>query len=409
MDYKFDKNISVDEFESFASTFSKAHFMQSKANMLLKQNQGYITHLLGVKENDELVGACLLLEKNLYGFIKYFYIPRGMIVDYNNKQLLSTFIKFIANYVREHNGVFLKIDPDIQLREIDDNGFEIVSDNNNYELFDYLVKLGFNHQGFNYDFESMQPRYTYRLDIDKNYDDIRKGMHQTTRNILNKDNVVKVYKSDIKDIDKFNDLMHQTSQRANFDCMGSDYYNKFYEYYCENNHCDLYFASVDMSTLKNKSKEKIENIKHDLNSNISDKKKKELVPVLAKLVKELNSYDNYEDKEYTLSCMMVVKYGDKVWTVHGGNSDLLRELNSNYYMYNEIIKDANKDGYKVVDFFGTTGRADKTNPIYGIHLFKKRMGGEYVEFVGEFDLVFNNIKYNIYKKYAPKLRKILRK
>ena len=65
--------------------------------------------------------------------------------------------------------------------------------------------------------------------------------------------------------------------------------------------------------------------------------------------------------------------------------------------YYTIIKDAYDAGFKIVDCFGTCGIAnpDKSNPIYGIHSFKKRLGGEYTEFIGEFDYVNKKLFYQI--------------
>ena len=107
--------------------------------------------------------------------------------------------------------------------------------------------------------------------------------------------------------------------------------------------------------------------------------------------------------------MITAKYQNKVWTVHGGNSDELRFLNANYWLYYTIIEDAVKDGYKIVDFFGTTGEPTPGNSVYGIHLFKKRLGGEYTEFIGEFDYVLNPLLYFAYTKVYPKIRRKLKR
>ena len=100
--------------------------------------------------------------------------------------------------------------------------------------------------------------------------------------------------------------------------------------------------------------------------------------------------------------------GDTVWTVHGGNASFLRGLNANYFIYYEIIKDAQKNGFHYIDFFGTTGDPKPENPIYGIHLFKKRLGGEYLEYIGEFDLITRPIYYRIFCTLIPFYRKIKR-
>ena len=83
-------------------------------------------------------------------------------------------------------------------------------------------------------------------------------------------------------------------------------------------------------------------------------------------------------------------------------------LNANYLLYYTIIKEAHDNGFKIVDCFGTCGIAnpDKSNPIYGIHSFKKKLGGEYIEFIGEFDFVVNKFLYFAYKKLIPIYRKI---
>ena len=76
-----------------------------------------------------------------------------------------------------------------------------------------------------------------------------------------------------------------------------------------------------------------------------------------------------------------------------------------------LLKDAYDNGYKVMDCFGTCGTAnpDKSNPIYGIHSFKKRLGGEYTEFIGEFDYVVKPIMYFLFTKLIPIYRNIVKK
>ena len=64
----------------------------------------------------------------------------------------------------------------------------------------------------------------------------------------------------------------------------------------------------------------------------------------------------------------------------------------------------------MIDFFGTSGNPNppKDNPIYGIHNFKKRLGGEYTEFIGEYDLVTNKLMYNLYNIIVPIRRKMVK-
>ena len=47
------------------------------------------------------------------------------------------------------------------------------------------------------------------------------------------------------------------------------------------------------------------------------------------------------------------------------------------------------------DFRGVSGDISPENPLYGLYRFKKGFGGEFTEFLGEFDLVL--------KPFAKKL------
>jgi peptidoglycan pentaglycine glycine transferase (the first glycine) len=60
------------------------------------------------------------------------------------------------------------------------------------------------------------------------------------------------------------------------------------------------------------------------------------------------------------------------------------------------------------DQFGTIGDINSNNPRYGLHIFKKKFGGDYVEFMGEFDLVTNKFMYFVFTKLVPIRRKLSR-
>ena len=62
-----------------------------------------------------------------------------------------------------------------------------------------------NISNFNKNFENNQPRYTFRLDLDRKWEDIYSGFHPTTRKILNKNNPfsLDVYKGSLDDLKDF--------------------------------------------------------------------------------------------------------------------------------------------------------------------------------------------------------------
>ena len=45
----------------------------------------------------------------------------------------------------------------------------------------------------------------------------------------------------------------------------------------------------------------------------------------------------------------------------------------------------------------------------GLHEFKKKFGGDYVEFIGEFDYVQNKFMYFVFTKLVPIYRNLVRR
>lgn len=413
---KFEEINNIEEYEEFVSNNSKAHFMQSYYWGEVMKNKHFIPHYVVLKDNEKIVASALMLQKKLINNYCYYYIPRGFILDYENYDLIKTFTEYIKKYVKKNKGIFVKIDPDIKLHDLDLDG-KVVGEKNNFKLLKYLNKIGYKHLGFYKSFTGEQPRYTFRLNLDRDWNDIYNGMHPTTRKILNKNNQynLNMYVGNINDIEDFYETMKETAQRENIKALPIDYYKNYYEILNKHNMSDLYVVKVKIKDLIDTYASKVKDIETKIeatNNNKNQKKKENLLNDLNKQLdkakKELEDIKKIEKEEITLSSIMTAKYKDKVWTIHGGNSTLLRELNSNYLLYHKIIKDAYDNGFKMIDFFGTSGEAnpDKSNPIYGIHNFKKRLGGEYTEFIGEFDLITNKFMYFIYKRLIPIYRKI---
>ena len=127
---------------------------------------------------------------------------------------------------------------------------------------------------------------------------------------------------------------------------------------------------------------------------------------------EIKKYEEYK-KEYgnviTLSAHMILEYGDKAWVLYAGNHNILTETYVNYNTYYEHLKFCKERGLKIYDQFGTIGDLSKDNPRLGLHEFKKKFGGDYIEFMGEFDYVIKPIYYFLFTKLVPIYRNIIKK
>jgi len=80
---------------------------------------------------------------------------------------------------------------------------------------------------------------------------------------------------------------------------------------------------------------------------------------------------------------------------------------ANYLIYEKQIRDAKNNGIEIFDVFGTIGNPNDNSNLVGLHDFKKKWGGEYTEFIGEFDYIINPVLYYMYVYIIPIRHKIV--
>ena len=147
----FIENVDKDKYENFVKNHSsKSHFLQSyEWGEFSKENKTvtpYYTALMDDKKN--IVATALLLQRKMpFGF-SYFYCPRGFVCDYSNKDVIKELTLEIKKFAKRKKALFLKIDPDVKLQQLDIDG-NVLDGNNNYELVSYLKSIGYKHLGYN--------------------------------------------------------------------------------------------------------------------------------------------------------------------------------------------------------------------------------------------------------------------
>ena len=110
------KNLDKETYDNYVKTHpTKSHFLQSLSwGEFAKVKKRLTPYYLGlIDENNNILGATLLLEKSLPLNYTYFYAPRGFVIDYEDKKLVQLMTKKVVEFVKNKKGIFLKIDPDI--------------------------------------------------------------------------------------------------------------------------------------------------------------------------------------------------------------------------------------------------------------------------------------------------------
>ena len=419
------QNIEKEKFDSFVKNHkTKSHFLQSLSwGELSKVKKNLTPFYLGlVDDENNIVAATLLLQKHLPMNKCYFYAPRGFVIDFKKKELLNTFTAKLVEFAKKHKAIFIKIDPDIIKQKT--NYLGETEENKDYDqIFNNIKSCGFKHQGYTKNFETMQPRYSFRIDLSQDLEEIKNHFSKTT-----KQRIAKSLKLDTevvigtkKDIPEFYHLMTLTETRKDFISYNEDYYQTLYEIFNgnENSKATLFLGKINITKTINSLEKNLKNINNQISilpidnlSKSSKAKLKELTRQKENTTNEIAKYKDYKKQygnEITLSAHMIIEYGDKAWVLYAGNHNILSETYVNYNTYFEHIKYCKNKGIRIYDQFGTIGDLSKDNPLIGLHEFKKKFGGDYVEFIGEWDYVTNPIMYFVFTKLVPLYRNIVKK
>lgn len=415
--------LEKDKYDSFVRNNKyKSHFLQSASwAELCKEKRGLTPYCLGLVEDNKILAATLLLKKNLPLGLCYLYSPRGYVIDFNDFKLLDKFTEELVKFAKEQKAIYLKLDPDIIWKRENYLGEVTLEEAKEQKIFKELKRLGYKHLGFTKNFETMQPRYTFRVDLNQDLETIESHFSKTTKQRIQKSLKLQteVEIGTEKDLPTFYHLMMLTESRKDFVSYKIDYYKTLYKLFNENDKATLFLGKVNLEktlkVLNDELKEVTEKINELPKENLSKSNKnklKELERQRDKTTEEIEKYEKYK-QEYgnviTLSAHMILEYGDKAWVLYAGNHNILTETYVNYNTYYEHLKFCKERGLKIYDQFGTIGDLSKDNPRLGLHEFKKKFGGDYIEFMGEFDYVIKPVYYFLFTKLVPIYRNIVKK
>lgn len=407
---KFVNNIEKSKYQSFTNCHKKSHFLQSyEWGQFCKRAKRQIPRYVGMEDNDgNLIASCLiLLRKTPFGF-SYGYAPRGFVLDYNNKEVIRKFTNYLKQYMKDNKIIYIKFDPDIKYQDIDDDGNKIDGGENNYELYNYMLSLGYKHTGFYKLYEGNQPRYTFRIDLKKPWEEIEAKFNKSfMKSVKRSYSYNLVVDNDIK-IDDFYRLIQSNSSKDDFDPHNLEYYKIFSDEMSKNNNMKYFNISIRPKELLSNISKEIEVLNKELD--VNKKKEVDIKNKIARLEKEKEVFSKI-DKDEVCVCSLICTYTkNRAWSLYIGSDDLANFTFAVTRSYYEAIKDAYSNGYEFFDLFGTPGDPNtKYKNLAKLHDFKRKFGDEYIEFIGEFDLVNNKILYKMLPIMLSVYRKLRRK
>lgn len=111
-----------------------------------------------------------------------------------------------------------------------------------------------------------------------------------------------------------------------------------------------------------------------------------------------------EGKEKVLAGAILLLDGKRAIYLFGGSSSEHRNVMAPYRLQWQMILDAKKADCTEYDFFGIAPDDDPNHPWAGVTRFKKQFGGQEIQILGSYDLVFKPLEYQAFK-IAERIRR----
>ena len=402
--------LSPEQFDNFSSNHPLHTYYQTSNYGNLISNDGFKPFYYGfINDQNTLIGATLILVQKLFLRYKYAYAPRGFLIDYDDKDLITEITRQMKKFLAKDNIVFLKIDPPVVSNKRDKDGNILPSPYTN-DLIPFLQKIGYTYFGDNKFFGTLKPRWNAILKVTGSSNSLFKKFDGSVKNKIRKaeSRGVEILQGNHRDIETFYKFVSKKHYRK------LNHYQKFAESFGDN--FELYFARLNTEKYLNNIKQiyenelaKNENLNNEireasLQNKISTKltnSKIQSDKVLAIYKKELETASGLFAKYpsgiiISATAIIVEKHGIEM--IIEGQNPAYKLYYPTFLTKWAIIEKYAKLGAVYFDLNAITGYFANNNKFKGLNEMKLGFGAEVTEYIGEFDLVINNAIYNLHKK-----------
>ena len=388
------QEITEKEYQKFWENHPLKTFLSAPEISKLREKSGWITYFVGVKENKKIVAASMLLAHKRH-FGKYeFYSPRGYLMDFKNKELLTFFTSELKQYIKDKKGYVLRIDPYVIYKQRDIDGNIVEGGEDNSDVVNNLLKLGYKKIAE----ENMeQVGWMFSLNLEgKTIEQIYKEMKPNTRNTIRKAEKFGITVNEISydELDRFQSIMEETGARKGFHVRNLSYFQEMYKLFHDKNEIKYFITELDLKAyierLTREKSEKEEKLSSLSDAKYNDGQKKNLnneIASINKRIAESNKIRKDTGKDViTLSGSMFMLIQPEVIYLSSGNYEEYMNFNSQYLIQWELIKYGIENGFKKHNFYGIPAHINEHPKDYGIYEFKRGFNGYVEELIGEFAL-----------------------
>ncbi len=324
--------LSSQEWDEFLAEFPNVHILQTARWGQLKRKFGW--EVARIREGSTGVQ---ILFRRIY-ILTIAYVPKGPVGDDWNQLLPS-----IHKECKKRRAILLAIEPDTW--EIGEN-----------QTIQSILRQK-NLVGFRSCDQTIQPRRTIVVDLNRNDDQIISAMKQKTRYNIHLAERKGVQVRISSDLAAFNKMMQVTGNRDNFSVHHANYYETAFRLFEPQGKCALLIA-----------------------------------------------YYNNEP----LAGLLIFRQGSRAWYFYGASSDQHREFMPAYLLQWEAIKWAKTRGCHSYDLWGVPDQDESSleanfmnnsDGLWGVYRFKRGFGGELKRAVAPFEFEYMPALCRLYRYF----------
>ena len=407
--------ISPEQFDRYARNHKYRNYYQSSIYGSTMRKFGFNVHFLGIADDSNtLIGASLIIYREVFMGHKIAYAPRGLLFNYENPNEVKELAEKFKKILGKQGFMLLKIDPYIPATVRDHDGNIINFNNQTNLIMANLKNAGFIHQGRTLFFEGEKPRWEALVLLNKDIRTIFNNFDKRTRHKIRKaaNSGIECYKDPSKNINILYEFIKRKTPKP------IEFYRELISNYGEN--ADVYYARINTEIYVINSRKAYEKEMENNDQiaekiqqlDISPQQKNSLLNKKMESDKLLNTYKNSVVKatellkEYPNGVIVaggiVIKYDNSAFLYIDGFNSKYSNLNPSYLLKWRMIDDYNKQHLKYLNLNGIVGEFERRNKFSGLNEMKLGFNSTITEYIGEFDIVLNNFTYNLYKSFGKK-------
>lgn len=404
--------LNQQQFNKYASSHRYRSYYQTSAYGLSMLKLGYNVHYFGIVDGtNSLIGATMILYKEVFMNNKIAYAPRGILFDYSDSKKVKELAECLKNLLGKQGFMLLRMDPYIPISIHSNDGNLINMNNQESIILENLATAKFEYKGKNLFFENEKPRWEALVLLNKNEEVLFESFDKRTRNKIRraKNIGIEVYNDTTKDIKDLYEFVGKKDKKP------IKYYEALVKNFGEN--IDVYYAKINTETFIINSRKMYENEllnNEQLAERIqqyapNDRERQNTLNKKMESDKLIGSYKNNmllatellkkHPNGILIGGALVIKYDNAAYIVSDGYNEKFSSLNASYLIKWQMISDYNQQGLKYLNMNAVVGEFEKKNQYSGLNEMKLGFNTIVTEYIGEFDLILNNFAYNLFKSF----------